>query len=112
MRSLNDSNQVSSFYSSTGVLGVHMLPGLVKLKQGFGANHAVFIGFNSVHYHAVKVVSDLSCHIGPVCNAQPPIAVRITTSQAGVFQNTSKVKAARARPKSAADNIALVQTGS
>ena len=50
--------------------------------------------------------------IAAAWSAQPPSAVRMTTSQGGVFQNTSSVNAARARPKSAADKIALVQTGS
>ena len=67
----------------------------------------------------IKAILTLRCAFGvqnnyvinPACSAHPPSAVRITTSQAGVFQNTSSVNAARARPKSAADRIALVHTG-
>ena len=51
-------------------------------------------------------------YIIAACSAQPASAVRITTSQGGVFQNTRSVNAAKARPKSVADRIALVQTGS
>ena len=51
-------------------------------------------------------------NINPAWSAQPASAVRITTSQAGVFQNTSRVNAASAKPKSAGERIALVQTGS
>ncbi len=63
--------------------------------------------------HALAQPEALNVYdIGPARSAQPPSAVRITTSQGGIFQNTRSVNAARARPKSAADRMALVQTGS
>ena len=48
---------------------------------------------------------------GRAAISQPPRAVRMTTSQAGTFQNTKSVKDPIASAKSAGPMIALVQTG-
>ena len=48
---------------------------------------------------------------GSRASPAPPAAARMTTNQAGTFQNTSRVKATSARPKSAGLKIALVHTG-
>ena len=50
--------------------------------------------------------------ISPAWSAQPPSAVRITTSQGGSFQSISRPRAALAKAKSEASLTALVQTGS
>jgi len=100
-----------------------LFPSLVqyfsRLLAGVFFFHALCDSFNTLKftdiscrvYKTAKVAFYSTKHRCYCCQTPPTRAHSMTTSQGGVFQNTSSTKATAANTKSDWDRIALVQTG-